>query len=126
METVSMSPVTEGENKGDFIVRGSATYNPSEYFEKTYRDLTANEKSNQELFDRFLESTLELIFNELREKTKDPVDSVGMWVDFGDGKTMDNSIPLTFLDSMGENHDITPIYELYLLTLSAYKNPEKI
>lgn len=124
METVKIPELTE-KGKGEFIIRGSAKYSPSEYFEKTYRDLTSNEKANEKLFGRFLGSTLDLIFSELREKTKQEVDAVGIWIDDGSEEPMENSMQLSFFDSMGQyNHDeeeIIPIYELYKMTLGAYK-----
>ena len=123
MET-DVDRFTEIEEHQPFIVRSSGSFDPKLYFEKNYRDITPDSKINDELFESFLSSSLDLIFRELIEVTNHPVDYVGMWIDTEDG-VIDNSIELTVLKEIEEysNEPVIPIYEFYKMTLLKNESP---
>jgi len=120
MESIKVPDLEKG-GKGEYIVRSSAKYNPQEYFKNNYRDLTSDEDLNGELFEKFLASSMDLVFQELKDKTKQQVDSVGIWIQKGP-EILENSMNLEFLEAMNQygNDDIIPIYEFYKMTLQKY------
>lgn len=119
----SITPMAENEQKGqgEYVVRSSAKYNPTEYFEDNYRDISENESKNDYLFEKFISSSLDLIHQDLISQTKHPIDSVGIWIRHDD-KIMENAIKIDILNDMkkyGED-DVVPIYEFYKMTISKY------
>ena len=121
METAVEPNIEEDIAAGEYIIRSSAKFKPLEYWEKNYRDSTPLEKDNEDLFQNFLSSSLDLIFHELTDQTKQPVDSVGIWIDTGK-EHLEIAMTLEGLENIAQygDKDIVPIYEL--LQMAVLKN----
>lgn len=103
---------------GKYIIRSSGKFKPREYWEMNYRDTTPIEKVNEDLFENFLSSSLDLIFHELIAQTKHKVDSVGIWVNTG-GENLEIAMTLESLENMAKygTTGLVPIYELYKMSI---------
>lgn len=118
METVSPNSGDKDVSLEEYIVRGSAKFRPKEYWEKYYRDSSEDEEESSELFESFLSSSLDLIYNDLVKNIKAPVDSVGIWTNTGK-EVLEIAMSLESLNDIqkyGED-DIIPVFELYKMSI---------
>ena len=108
----SQDDLNESTGKTDSIVKGSANFTITKEF---YVALLNKEK------DDLTEGLLEAMYDELKKTIKDPVDSVGLWVDY-DNKLIENSIKMDTLADMKKfgQEGITPIYEFFKMTIAEY------
>ena len=105
----SQGDINESTGKTDSIVKGSANFIITKEF---YTALMNKEK------DDLTEGLLDAMYDELKKTVKDPVDSVGLWVDY-DNKLFENSIKMDTLGDMEKfsQDEITPIYEFFKMTI---------
>jgi hypothetical protein len=98
--------------KGGYLLRTSATFGFNEYVEKTYPD--ADEEDRLQI----LGAACQLIYQDLLEKTKDPFDSIGVWITIGD-QVFENSIAISTMEGIQQYGEkgIVPIFELVKMTL---------
>jgi hypothetical protein len=118
METNEGLPEEELIGDAKYTIRSSCNFFPAKYWEENYRDVTPIEKTNIELFDNFLKSSLSLIFEDLKSQTHQEVDAVGLWIDTGELK-LEIAMDLETLNNMavyGDN-DVIPIFELLQMAI---------
>jgi hypothetical protein len=104
------SDIREPDNKADYLVKGSATFNITSAF---YTNLKKNDN------EKLTSGLLKAIYEELIQKIND-VDTVGIWINY-DNKIYENSIKIETLYDMEKygNKDIIPIYELFKMSLAS-------
>ena len=116
LESIKMSLMkSEGDvkkdNKADYIVRSTGTFEiPKEF----YKNLS--EEKRIELTKELTES----MYSELIKHNKnDDVDSLGLWIEY-DNKVFDNAIKLVTLSDIKEysTEELSPVYEFLKLTIN--------
>jgi len=105
----AQSDINEDTGKADYIVKGSANFTITQEF---YVSLINKEK------DDLTAGLLQAMYEELIDKIKDEVDTVGLWVDY-DGMIFENSIKMSVLEDIGKFsvEEVTPIYEFFKMTI---------
>lgn len=104
--------VKGGQEKADYIIKGSATLQFNEYVKTTFPEI------NEEDRESILMQASQLMFQDLQEKTKDVFDSVGIWLTIAD-QVYENSIALSVMEGIQQYGEkgIVPIYELIKMTI---------
>ncbi|HPI81624.1 MAG TPA: hypothetical protein PK122_00125 [Candidatus Paceibacterota bacterium] len=126
MEKDTENKITE-ENKAAFIIRSSGTFFPEKYLAENGEDTDADFSLDE--YKEFIGNSVSGIYDSLVSQTGDyQIDSMGIWIDFVDGKKLESSMDIATLNSIKEYHgDINPVLEFAKMTLDvAYESPKDI
>jgi hypothetical protein len=98
--------------KADYIIKSSATLKFNEYIDLNFPGIDDNSR------EIILKEASQLMYQDLLGKTKDPFDSIGVWLTVGD-QIYENSIALSAMEGIQEYGEkgIVPIYELVKMTI---------
>ncbi|HRT03268.1 MAG TPA: hypothetical protein P5513_04960 [Candidatus Diapherotrites archaeon] len=111
------------ENKESFIIKMSGTFFPEKYLEENL-GMDKSDLSLEE-YKEFVVDSISKIYNNLLLKIGDnKVDSIGIWIDFNNGKKIETSFDIETINSIkGYQPDIDPISEFSKMILDeAYKD----
>ncbi len=102
------------QEKSAFITKATAKFDLEKYFKENKKVIP----EKREEYENFISTLSKLIYNELLNKCKDHVDSVGIWINI-DGITYENSIDIDVIQKMEEygEDDVNGIFELIKLTI---------
>ena len=116
MEKDTENKISE-ENKAAFIIRSSGTFFPEQYLMENGEDKDDDFPLNE--YKEFICNSISGIYDGLSSQTKNQqIDSVGLWIDFTDGKKLESSMDIATLNSIKEYHgDINPVIEFAKMTL---------
>jgi hypothetical protein len=114
----------EEASKEAFILKSSGTFLPEEYLLKNGQERELD--FSVEEYKEFIQNSIAAIYGDLISSSKNKVtDSVGIWLTFDDGNTVETSMDISTMDLIGGSYDINPIYELAKMLLdTAYESPE--
>jgi hypothetical protein len=114
----------DDEGKGNYIIRSSGTFRPEEFMELNPQIKAS--LNNEDAYLDYVSQSAMLIVEELKTKTSEtPVDSVGIWVTFDDGKKVESSMDLSTMDMIKEYHqDVDPYFEFAKMTLQPFYESE--
>jgi len=110
LEKITMSLMV-AENEPDDL-------NKTKYVVKATATVVVKESVVKAIEQYGLKSVLNVIYDDILEKCKDPVDSIGLWVNY-DNKEYENSIKLSTLNDIKQygSNDIDAIYEFFRMTV---------
>jgi acetate kinase len=103
--------INEETSKADYLVKGSAKFDITDDF---YKELEKTEETD------LTKGLISAMYEELLAKIED-VDTVGIWVEYGDN-LFENAMKIDTLNVMkdyGVADNIIPIYEFFKLTIGA-------
>jgi len=103
--------INEETSKADYLVKGSAKFDITDDF---YKELEKTEETD------LTKGLISAMYEELLTKIED-VDTVGIWVEYGDN-LFENAMKIDTLNVMkdyGVADNIIPIYEFFKLTIGA-------
>ncbi len=106
------------QNKGNYIIRTSGTFEPEKYIMEN----AFAQGMEQEEYLAFVENAVMMIYDSMIGSAGSKFDTVGLWITFEDGKTIDNSMDIDILKSMEEygEEGVIPILEFAKMTLAPY------
>jgi len=110
------------KSKGNYIVRTTGTFNPEKYIVEWG---FSQEMKQKEYLD-FVANALLMIYDNLVENTECKIDSVGLWITFDDGNTIDNAMDFEVMEAI-ENYGgpgVIPVLEFTKMTLAPYYESE--
>lgn len=112
------------EGRGNYIIRSSGTFLPEEFMEQNPQIRASLE--DEESYLDYISQSVMLISEELQSQTGEtPVDSVGIWVTFEDGKKVESSMDISTMELIKESHqDIDPFFEFAKMTLQPFYESE--
>lgn len=113
----------DDKGKGNYIIRTSGTFEPEKYLAANppALDLTLEE------YRAFIEHAITMIYGSLITENKgNEFHTVGVWLTFDDGETIDNAMDISVLESMAElgGKEVIPIFEFAKMTLDPYYEGE--
>lgn len=114
------------DSKEAFIIRASGTFLPEEYLSQNGQE--REDDFSVEEYKEFIQNAIEAIYDNLIQESKNSsANSVGIWLNFDDEKTLETSMDIATLDLIAGSHNINPITELAKMLLdTAYESPESI
>ena len=110
------------KGKGNYIIRTTGTFEPEKYL----KDFAFDGKAIEEDDYRYLvENAVMMIYDSMisrKDISLGQMDTVGIWITFDDGLTIDNAMDISILKDMEEygEEGVIPILEFAKMTLDPY------
>ena len=110
------------KSKGNYIIRTTGTFEPEKYI----MEWAFAQDMDQDQYLEFVNNAVLMIYDNLIENTKTSFDTVGLWITFDDGHTIDNAMDVDVMITMGEygGEGVIPILEFAKMTLAPYYESE--
>ena len=107
------------ESKGNYIIRTTGTFEPETYL----KEMSNGEEIPVDEYKGFIESSIMMIYDSMLARAgEDKFDTVGLWITFDDGNTIDNAMDLDVLKTLEEygEGEVIPVLEFAKMTLDPY------
>jgi len=110
------------KSKGNYIIRTTGKFEPEKYI----MERAFVQGMLQDQYLEFMENAIQMIYDNLIENAKTSFDTVGLWITFDDGNTIDNAMDIDVMITMGEygGPGVIPILEFAKMTLGPYYESE--